>query len=220
MSPQVAYGTPPGRWVIAAAVVGSGIAFLDGTVVTVALPAIARRPRRRSRRAAVGADVVLAHAGLIARRRRQPGRPLRTPSVFMFGLAGFALASALCAVAQTSPQLIIGRCLQGAAAAALVPGSLAIISATFRSRSTAPGPIGALVGSRRHSTAIGPFLGGWLIDSVSWRLVFLINVPVAAVAIVIAVRHVPESKDESAVGTSTSPAGWRCRSAWPVSSTH
>jgi EmrB/QacA subfamily drug resistance transporter len=126
--------------------------------------------------------------------------------VFTFGLAGFALASALCAVAQTSPQLIIGRCLQGAAAAALVPGSLAIISATFRPIDRARA-IGAWSGLAGISTAIGPFLGGWLIDSVSWRLVFLINVPVAAVAIVIAVRHVPESKDESASGHIDVPGG-------------
>src|SRR5204863_7620133 len=109
------------------------------------------------------------------------------------GLVGFSVASAGCALAQTSNQLIVARAVQGVAAAALVPGSLALISASFRVEDRGRA-IGAWSGLAGISTAIGPFLGGWLIDSVSWRLIFVINVPMAAAVVVIALRHIPETK--------------------------
>src|SRR5204863_7231647 len=111
------------------------------------------------------------------------------------GLVGFSVASAGCALAQTSNQLIVARAVQGVAAAALVPGSLALISASFRVEDRGRA-IGAWSGLAGISTAIGPFLGGWLIDAVSWRLVFIINVPLVAVAVYITMRYVPETRDD------------------------
>src|SRR6202041_3811223 len=113
--------------------------------------------------------------------------------VFLFGTVWFALASLLCGVAPDATTLIGARALQGVGAALLTPGSLAILQASFtpddRSRA-----IGAWSGLGGVATAIGPFLGGWLIGAVSWRLVFFINLPLAAAVVAIAVRHVPESR--------------------------
>ncbi|MEY2459422.1 MAG: hypothetical protein QOG30_1252 [Acidimicrobiaceae bacterium] len=198
MSDGVAFGTPEGRWVIGAAVLGSGVAFLDGTVVNAALPAIAKDLHAglpslqwtlTGYLLTLGALIVVGGSlGDLYGRRR----------VFVAGLAGFAIASLGCALAPSTGILILARCVQGAAAAALVPGSLALISASFRVEDRGRA-IGAWSGLAGISSAIGPFLGGWLIDSVSWRWVFLINLPLSAAAIAVALRHVPESRDEDAV---------------------
>ena len=194
----VAFGTPEGRWVIGAAVLGSGVAFLDGTVVNAALPAIANdldaglaslQWTLTGYLLTLGSLIVVGGSlGDLYGRRR----------VFVAGLAGFAVASLACALAQTTGLLILARCIQGAAAALLVPGSLALISASFRVEDRGRA-IGAWSGLAGISTAIGPFLGGWLIDSVSWRWVFLINLPLSAIAIAVTLRHVPESRDEDSV---------------------
>src|SRR5262249_26044802 len=117
--------------------------------------------------------------------------------LFVIGLVSFGLASVLCAAAPTTVALVAARCIQGVAAALLVPGSLAIISASFdvRDRGAA---IGLWSGLGGVAAALGPFLGGWLISSVSWRAVFLINIPLVAVAVFATVRHVPESFDPDA----------------------
>lgn len=198
MSDGVAFDTSQGRWVIGAAVLGSGVAFLDGTVVNAALPAIAKdldvglsslQWTLTAYLLTLGALLVVGGSlGDLYGRRR----------IFVAGLAGFAIASLGCAVAQNATMLVVARCAQGAAAAALVPGSLALISASFRVEDRGRA-IGAWSGLAGISTAIGPFLGGWLIDSVSWRFVFVINVPLAAFAIAVTQRHVPESRDEDAV---------------------
>jgi EmrB/QacA subfamily drug resistance transporter len=192
------YGTPEGRWVIGAAVLGSGVAFLDGTVVNAALPAIAHDLNAglaslqwtlTGYLLTLGSLIVVGGSlGDLYGRRR----------VFVAGLAGFAVASLGCALAPTSAMLIVARFVQGAAAAALVPGSLALISASFRVEDRGRA-IGAWSGLAGISTAIGPFLGGWLIDSVSWRFVFLINLPLSGIAIAVTLRHVPESRDEDSV---------------------
>lgn len=189
--------TARGRWVIAAAVLGSGVAFLDGTVVNAALPSIAKDLDADLAALQWVLDgymltlsaflVIGGSLGDLFGRRR----------VFQIGLVSFAVASLLCGIAPTVELLIGARLLQGLGAALLVPGSLAIISSSFavdeRGRA-----IGAWSGLAGISTAIGPFLGGWLIDSVSWRLVFLINLPLIAATILITWRHVPESHDEDA----------------------
>ena len=177
---------------------GLGVAFLDGTVVNAALPAIANdldaglaslQWTLTGYLLTLGSLIVVGGSlGDLYGRRR----------VFVAGLAGFAVASLGCAVAQTTGLLILARCIQGAAAAALVPGSLALISASFRVEDRGRA-IGAWSGLAGISTAIGPFLGGWLIDSVSWRFVFLINLPLSAIAIAVTLRHVPESRDEDSV---------------------
>jgi len=198
MSEGVAFDTRQGRWVIFAAMLGSGVAFLDGTVVNAALPAIAKdldvglsslQWTLTAYLLTLGSLLVVGGSlGDLYGRRR----------IFVAGLAGFAVASVGCAVAQNAAMLVAARCVQGAAAAALVPGSLALIAASFRIEDRGRA-IGAWSGLAGISSAIGPFLGGWLIDSVSWRFVFVINVPLAALAIAVTLRHVPESRDEDAV---------------------
>jgi len=191
--------TPAGRWVITAAVLGSGVAFLDGTVVNAALPAIADDLDAdlagiqwvlSSYLLTLGSLVVVG--GSLGDRR---GRK----RMFMFGLVGFGITSLLCGLAPTIELLIGARMIQGAAAALLVPGSLAIVSASFHPDDRGRA-IGAWSGLAGVSTALGPFVGGWLIDAVSWRLVFLINIPLIAAALWVTYRHVPESRDETAEG--------------------
>ncbi|MEY2420875.1 MAG: hypothetical protein QOI95_942 [Acidimicrobiaceae bacterium] len=194
----VAFATPEGRWVIAAAVLGSGVAFLDGTVVNAALPAIANDLHTGLASLQWTLTAYLLTLGSLLVVGGSLGDLYGRRRIFVAGLAGFAIASLGCAVAQTSALLIVARCIQGAAAAALVPGSLALIAASFRVEDRGRA-IGAWSGLAGISTAIGPFLGGWLIDSVSWRYVFLINLPLSAIAIVMTMRHVPESRDEDSV---------------------
>jgi len=191
----IAAGTARGRWVLAAAVLGSGVAFLDGTVVNVALPAIADDLHAGLASLQWTLTAYLLTLGALLVVGGSLGDVFGRRRVFVIGLAGFSVASAGCALAQTSGQLIVARAIQGVAAAALVPGSLALISASFRAEDRGRA-IGAWSGLAGISTAIGPFLGGWLIDAVSWRFVFIINVPLAVAAIAIALRHVPESRDE------------------------
>ena len=178
------------------AVLGSGIAFLDSTVVNVALPAIAED---------LGADVqglqwvvdgYLVTLSAFILLGGSLGDLYGRRRVFVVGLFVFTAASVACGAAPSIGTLVAARAVQGLGAAMLVPGSLAIVSAVFHpdDRSTA---ISAWSGLAGISTAIGPFLGGWLIESVSWRLVFLINVPLAAVAVAATVRHVPETRDEA-----------------------
>src|SRR4029450_4214048 len=117
--------------------------------------------------------------------------------MFVIGLVWFTAASVLCGLAPSIGALIVARALQGVGGALLVPGSLSLIPATFRSEDHGSA-IGAWSGLTGVATSIGPFLGGYLVDAVSWRLVFLINVPLAAVALWVTMRHVPESRDPQA----------------------
>ena len=119
--------------------------------------------------------------------------------IFVTGVVWFAAASVLCAMAPTAETLVAARALQGVGGALLTPGSLAIIEASFRPEDRSPA-IGAWSGLGGVAIAIGPFLGGWLVDAVSWRLIFLINLPLAVLVVWVAVRHVPESQDPNAVG--------------------
>ena len=193
----VAYGTPAGRWVILATVLGSGMAFLDGTVVNVALPAIAADLGAGLSGLQWTLDAYLVTLSALLLVGGSLGDRYGRRRVFVVGLVGFTAASLLCGLAPTTGALVAARALQGVAAALLVPGSLAILSASFgpddRSRA-----IGAWSGLAGVSTALGPFVGGWLVDSVSWRLVFLLNLPLAAVAVAVTLRHVPESRDPAA----------------------
>jgi EmrB/QacA subfamily drug resistance transporter len=195
----VRLGEASGRWVLLATVLGSGMAFLDSTVVNVALPAID---------ADLDADVAglqwtingytLTLAALILLGGSLGDRFGRR-RVFDIGTALFALASLACAAAPTIGALVAGRALQGIGAALLTPGSLAIISATFAEQDRAKA-IGAWSGLSGATTAVGPFLGGWMIDSLSWRWIFLLNLPLAVIVIAVASRHVPESRDTAASG--------------------
>ena len=184
--------TPRGRWLIAATALGSGIAFLDGTVVNAALPAI-----RRDFHASISGlqwvvtSYLLAVGSLLVF-GGSLGDRLGRRRIFVIGVIGFSIASLGCGLAPTLTLLVAARLVQGVAAALLVPGSLALISATIDPQDRGAA-IGRWTGATGVASAIGPFVGGWLIDAVSWRLVFLINVPLAAAAVVIAVRSIPET---------------------------
>jgi EmrB/QacA subfamily drug resistance transporter len=192
----VRMGTATARWVIVATVLGSGIAFLDGTVVNVALPAIARNLHAGVAGLQWTVDSYLITLTALMLLGGSLGDIYGRRLLFVAGLAAFGVASALCALAPTIGVLVAARAVQGMAGALLVPSSLSIISASFHPDDRARA-VGAWSGLAGVSTAVGPFLGGWLVDTGSWRLVFLINVPLAAAAIAIALRHVPESREET-----------------------
>ena len=199
--PELRYASRVGRWVLAATVLGSGIAAIDATVVGIALPAIGRDFHVQVATLQWVVDAyTLSLAGLLLLGGTLGDRYGRR-RIFVIGTIWFALASLLCGLAPDATTLILARALQGAGAALLTPGSLAILQASFveEDRSRA---IGAWSGLGGLATAIGPFLGGWLIgiSAVSWRLVFFINLPVAAAVVAVAVRHVPESRAPNETG--------------------
>jgi len=169
------------------------MAALDATVVGIALPAIGRDFRADVASIQWVVDAyTLTLAGLLLL-GGSLGDTYGRRKVFTIGTIWFAIASLACGLAPNVATLIAARAVQGAGAALLTPGSLAIIEASFR-KDDRPKAIGAWSGLGGVATAIGPFLGGWLISAVSWRLVFYINLPVAAAVILITARHVPESK--------------------------
>jgi len=190
-------GTARGRWVVAAAVLGSGVAFLDGTVVNAALPAIADDLHANLGDLQWVLTGYLLTLGSLLVLGGSLGDRYGRRRIFVIGLIAFAGTSLLCGLAPDTGSLIVARCIQGVAAALVVPNSLAIVSASFATEDRGRA-IGAWSGLGGIATALGPFLGGYLIDSVSWRWVFVINLPIAAAAVAIAMRHVPESRDEHA----------------------
>jgi EmrB/QacA subfamily drug resistance transporter len=186
------YSSARGRWVLAAVILGSGAAFLESSVVTVALPAI-------------GEDLDMEFGGLqwvmngyllslsaLMITGGSLGDLYGRRRIFNAGLLGFAAMSALCAIAPTAEVLIGARVLQGASAALLVPASLAIVEASFAEEDRGAA-IGAWSGWSGISSLIGPFVGGWLVDQTSWRSVFAVVVAVALAAAWLGVRHLPES---------------------------
>lgn len=189
----VRFGTAAARWVLAATVLGSGVAFLDGTVVNVALPAISEDLGTSLGGLQWTVNAYLVTLSSLLLLGGSLGDRLGRRRVFVLGLGGFTAASVVCGLAPSSGSLIAARAVQGVGGALLVPSSLSIVAAAFHPADRGRA-IGAWSGLAGVAASVGPFLGGWLIDAVSWRLVFLINVPVAAVAVVIAVRHVPESR--------------------------
>jgi EmrB/QacA subfamily drug resistance transporter len=194
---EIAYGTGPGRWVLAIAVLGSGIVFLDGTVVNVALPRIGEDfdASLSSLQWTLNA-YTLALAGLLLLGGSLGDRYGRR-RIFVIGVGVFTAASLLCAIAPSANALIVARLLQGVGGALLTPGSLAMIEASFRREDRARA-IGAWSGLGGVATALGPLLGGWLVEAVSWRAIFLINVPIGAFVALMATRHVPETRDPNA----------------------
>jgi EmrB/QacA subfamily drug resistance transporter len=202
---HVQFGTARGRWVIFAAILGSGIAFLDSTVVNVALPHISDDLGGGLSGLQWTLDAYLLTLSALLLLGGALGDEYGRKRMFVIGLVWFTAASVLCGIAPDIGTLIAARALQGVGGALLVPGSLALITASFRAQDHGVA-IGAWSGLTGVATSIGPFLGGWLVDSVSWRLVFLINVPLAALALWVTVRHVPESRDPQA-GTRPDFAG-------------
>jgi EmrB/QacA subfamily drug resistance transporter len=182
-----------------ATVLGSAVASIDVTVVGIALPTIGRN-------FGVGLAVLqwvvtaytLMLAGLLLIAGAL-GDKYGRRKVFLIGVIWFAIASVLSGIAPSAGTLIAARALQGIGAALLTPGSLAILQSTFRPDDRGRA-IGAWSGFTGVGTAVGPFIGGWLIAAVSWRLIFAINLPIAAIVAVVAWRHVPESRDADATG--------------------
>lgn len=192
-------GTPRGRWVVAATVLGSSMVFLDGTVVNVALPAIGRDFNAGISDLQWIINGYLLSLSALILLGGSLGDRLGRRKMFVAGTVWFTAASVLCGLAPSTEFLIGGRILQGVGGALLAPGSLAIIEATFVSADRAKA-IGIWSGLAGVSTAIGPPLGGYLIDAVSWRAVFFLNVPVGILVTALALRHLPETRDKSLVG--------------------
>ncbi|MFI7090512.1 MFS transporter [Streptomyces lydicus] len=182
-----------GRWVLATSVLGSGMALLDSTVVNVALPRIG---------ADLDADLavlqwtvtayLLTLSSLILLGGALGDRYGRR-RIFVIGVVWFAAASLACGLAPNAGVLIAARALQGVGGALLTPGSLALIQAVFHPDDRARA-VGAWSGLGGVGAAIGPFVGGWLVDGAGWRWVFFLNVPLAAVCVPVALRHVPETR--------------------------
>ena len=181
-------------WILAATIIGSSMAFIDSTVVNVALPAL----QTSFHATVMDVQWVVESYGLFLGALILVGGSLGDlfgrRLMFVLGVAIFAVASAGCGVASNIDQLIIARSIQGVGAALLVPGSLAIISASFDEKSRGQA-IGTWSGFTAITTAIGPVLGGWLVEHASWRWVFFINLPLAAAVIAISLWHIPESRN-------------------------
>lgn len=183
-------------WVLAATIVGSSLAFIDSSVVNVALPAIQADLATSVRDAQWVVNAYMLLLGALLLVGGAAGDRFGRRRMFVIGVAVFTAASVACAWAPNAIALIAARALQGVGGALLVPGSLAIISAAFPERERGRA-IGTWAGASALTTALGPVLGGWIVDAWSWRIIFLINVPIAAIAIAIALWRVPESRDPS-----------------------
>ena len=186
-----------GPWILAATIVGSSMAFIDGTVVNVALPAL----QRNLGATATDAQWIVESYALMLAALILVGGSLGDHygrrRIFSLGVLVFAAASMICGLAQNPEQLIAARAVQGIGGAMLVPGSLSIISAAFSEEDRGKA-IGTWSGFSGITAALGPVLGGFLIQTVSWRAAFFINVPLAVVVLLIVARHVPESRDPDA----------------------
>ena len=189
-----------GRWVLAATILASSMAFIDGTVVNVALPFL----QTSLNATAIGIQWVVEAYALFLSALLLVGGSLGDRygrrRIFNIGVVVFAIASVGCGLAANIEQLIAARAVQGIGGALLVPGSLALISSCFDEKERGKA-IGTWSGFSAMTTAIGPVLGGWLVEHVSWRAVFFLNVPLALAVVVISVWRVPESREEDQQGS-------------------
>ena len=189
-----------GRWVLAAAILASSMAFIDGTVVNVALPFL----QTNLHATAIGIQWVVEAYSLFLSALLLVGGSLGDQygrrRIFNIGVVIFAVASALCGLAGNIEQLIIARSAQGIGGALLVPGSLALISSSFDEKERGKA-IGTWSGFSAITTAIGPVLGGWLVEHWSWRAAFFLNLPLALAVLVISIWKVPESREKNHHGS-------------------
>ena len=190
---KVKYGEASGWWVVGTTVLGSGIAFLDSSVVNVALPTIAKNLHTGIAGLQWTLDGYLLMLGSLILTGGSLGDLFGRRRMFVMGLGIFTVASLLCGIAPNIATLIIARGLQGIGGALLVPQSLAIIGATFEGKDQTKA-VAMWSGLAGVTTLFGPALGGWLV-SFSWRWIFFINLPLAALAIMLAITKVPESSD-------------------------
>ncbi|MER7834085.1 MFS transporter [Streptomyces sp. NPDC095602] len=188
-----------GRWVLACVVLASGMAMLDATVVTVALPRMGRDLGASLSVLQWVVNAYLLTLSALILWGGALGDRIGRRRALVVGVVWFTAASALCGVAPDGSVLIAARALQGAGGALLTPASLALVQASFHPDDQARA-VGAWSGLTGVAGALGPFLGGWLIDGPGWRWIFLINVPLAVAVLLIAVASVPESRDPAAAG--------------------
>ena len=186
-----------GRWVLTAAALGSGVAFLDGTVVNIALRVIGTDLGATLTELQWVVNAYLLTLSALILVGGSLGDRFGRRRIFLWGVGGFAIASVLCALAQSPGQLIAARLVQGVFGALLTPGSLALLQASLRPEDRARA-IGQWSGLTSVAIVAGPLVGGWVLEVGSWRWIFWINVPLAAAVLAIALRHVPESRDEEA----------------------
>jgi EmrB/QacA subfamily drug resistance transporter len=214
-------------WVLAATIIASSMVFIDGSVVNVALPSIQANLDAPVSQAQWIVNAYVLTLGALILVGGAAGDRFGRRRVCIAGLLLFTAASVWCGLALSSSMLVVARAAQGVGGALLVPSSLAIISASFPGQQRGRA-IGTWAGASALTTALGPIAGGWLVDTLSWRAIFFINVPLALVALLLAVRWVPESRNQSAGGvdwtggalavlglgllayglTATSSAGW------------
>ena len=195
-SPATPCAKNSGPWILAATILGSSMAFIDSTVVNVAAPKF----QSAFHASVVDIQWVIESYGLFLSALILVGGALGDRLgrrlVFLLGVTLFALASAACGLAPSIHFLVIARSVQGIGAAMLIPGSLAIISASFDENSRGRA-IGTWSGFTAITTALGPVVGGWLIEHASWRWAFFLNVPLAAAVVLLSLRHIAESRNSS-----------------------
>jgi EmrB/QacA subfamily drug resistance transporter len=192
-----------GRWILAATILASSMAFIDGTVVNVALPFL----QTNLNATAIGIQWVVEAYSLFLSALLLVGGSLGDRygrrRIFNLGVVIFAVASALCGMASNIEELIAARAVQGIGGALLVPGSLALISSSFNEKERGKA-IGTWSGFSAMTTAIGPVLGGWLVEHWSWRAAFFLNLPLAVAVLLISLWKVPETRDKEQHG----PLDW------------
>ncbi len=188
-------GKGTGLWVLVATILGSSMAFIDGTVVNVALPRIQTDLGATSTDAQWVVEAYSLFLAALILVGGSLGDRLGRKKIYVVGISLFTLASVACGLAPTPLTLIVARAVQGVGGALLVPGSLAIIAATFGAAERGRA-IGTWSGFTTITSALGPVLGGWLVQNISWRVVFFINVPLAAATLFLVFLHVPESRDD------------------------
>ncbi|HMF61330.1 MAG TPA: MFS transporter, partial [Vicinamibacterales bacterium] len=195
--------TSPQRWTLVATILASSMTFIDGTVVNVALPALQADLDATLTDVQWVIEAYALFLGSLILIGGSMGDQYGRKRVFLAGVLVFTAASILCGLAVSPAFLVAGRALQGLGAAFLVPGSLAIISAAF-SEAERGKAIGTWSGFSAMTSAIGPVFGGWLIEHVSWRAVFYLNLPLAAIVVFLSLRYMPETRDPSRSG----PLDW------------
>ena len=184
------------RWTLVATILASSMTFIDGTVVNVALPALQRELKATITDVQWVIEAYALFLGALILIGGSLGDQFGRKRIFLIGVFWFTAASIWCGVAPSAVMLIIGRALQGIGAAFLVPASLAIISATFHGAERGRA-IGTWSGFTAITTAVGPVLGGWLIENLSWRSAFFINVPLAIAVVWMSLRWMDDSRDPS-----------------------